>query len=595
MTHFQAVILGIIQGATEFFPISSSGHLVLCQQFLGLNGELLAFDVAVHFGSLIAVLLVFRASILRLIAGCGAGIRSVLIDGTSVREVYRGSRDIRLTLALALGTVPAVAAGLTMKDFFEGLFHSAGYVFAAFAVTGCILLLTFLVKRHQRDINPLGGFIVGIAQAFAIIPGISRSGATISTALFLGVKREEAGEFSFLLVIPVISGAGIMILRDFFTGGITKLSYEIIVLGALAAFISGWISLVFLLRVIRKGKLGYFGFYCLAAAILGIILFVTNALPGKPTTMNHTENKVHSNIPSEQVTSLPASYDGAEQMITYYRAKGASRPLLVALHTWGYGYDQETMCREYFRCCETRDWHCVFPDFRGPNTRPEACGSEAAISDILDAVKWAQDTFDVDPRRIFLVGCSGGGHMALMVASHSPATWTAVSVWVPISNLTRWHRETTIRELHYCAQLEAICGGSPGTSHAVDADYKKRSPLPVLWRAHIIPMDINAGIHDGHGGTLGGEGSVPVGQSIRAFNALARTVEDYDSVIEEHVIDYIEEHEAAPEWFEKGETNDPDYPGGIVLRRTSSLARLTIFEGGHEILFDTAFAWFDRF
>ena len=185
--------------------------------------------------------------------------------------------------------------------------------------------------------------------------------------------------------------------------------------------------------------------------------------------------------------------------------------------------------------------------------------------------------------------------MALLCAGNSPSTWTAVSAWVPISDLARWHRETVSRGLNYASDIENVCGGAPGDSPKVDEEYAKRSPITSLWRAHIIPMDINAGIHDGHAGLPGGEGSVPVGHSIRAFNELVKAAEKLGDVIPEEVIDTIEREERVPEGFERRTIVDPSYGRVIHLRRISSLSRLTLFEGGHEILYDAVFDWFDGF
>jgi len=293
------------------------------------------------------------------------------------------------------------------------------------------------------------------------------------------------------------------------------------------------------------------------------------------------------------VVSIPSSLDKTFQKVKYLKARSENRPLLVALHTWSYGYEQDA-AEEYFIRCQDRDWNCIFPDFRGPNNNPEAGGSEEALQDILDAVSWASVNMNIDHRRIFLAGASGGGHMALLSAGNSPSTWTAVSAWVPISDLARWHKESVERGLHYASDIEHVCGGVPGTSPEVDREYSKRSPVTSLWRAHIIPLYINAGIHDGHAGK-GGEGSVPAGHSIRAYNELAKAAGKHDDSIPEDVIEYIETREHVPEGYDRRKINDPAYGRTIHLRRTSSLARLTLFEGGHEIIYDAVFNWFEKF
>lgn len=292
--------------------------------------------------------------------------------------------------------------------------------------------------------------------------------------------------------------------------------------------------------------------------------------------------------------SIPSTFDGISQNIACFQAKGTIRPLLVALHTWSYDYTQD-ISAEYFRRCAERDWNCIFPDFRGPCRTPQACGSPAALSDIQDALNWAMEHFSVDPRRIFLAGESGGGYMSLLAAGRFPTLWTAVSAWVPIFDLARWHAESIERGLEYAAELETVCEGAPGVSAEVNAQYRLRSPLDSLWRAHIIPVDINAGIHDGHGGSFGGAGSVPVGHSIRAFNELSRAAGKTGSVIPEEAITRIEKEETVPEEIENHSFVDTAYDREIHLRRENALARLTLFEGGHEIIYDAAFNWFERF
>ena len=138
-------------------------------------------------------------------------------------------------------------------------------------LTGCILFLTFLAGEKDKKVGVISGFLIGIAQAIAITPGISRSGMTISSALFLGIKREDAGEFSFLLSIPAVLGATVLALKDCFDAGVMAFTPEIAITGILSSFISGWIALVFLMKIVRKGKIGYFGFYCVAVALSGIL------------------------------------------------------------------------------------------------------------------------------------------------------------------------------------------------------------------------------------------------------------------------------------------------------------------------------------
>jgi len=272
VTYIQAILLGILQGVTEFFPVSSSGHLVLVQKLLGINGNVLTFDIYVHFGTLLAVLMVFRRSIINLISSCFDGLKLIFINRISFGEVYKSSHEIRVVSGILIGTLPAVFVGLAMENFIKSLFHSTVSVFAALLFTGCILIFTFFVREKQRHIGSVYGFIVGLAQALAIIPGVSRSGLTISMALFLGVKRKEAGEFSFLLSIPVILGATILALNDYIEAGFSTLPWDVAIIGTLVSFVSGWISLVLLMRIIKYGEIGYFGFYCIVVSVAGALI-----------------------------------------------------------------------------------------------------------------------------------------------------------------------------------------------------------------------------------------------------------------------------------------------------------------------------------
>ena len=260
-------MLGLVQGFTEFLPVSSSGHLVLMQTFFGLEGDLLSFDIFVHFGTLLSVLVVFRRRIASLFAACVSASLSIVSGANTPAKSYRSSADLRIAIAIIVGSIPAGIIGLTLNDQIEGLFSRPLPVAAALFVTGIVLLATFFKGQggNQR-IGILRGFIVGIAQAIAIIPGISRSGSTIATALFLKSERNEAGEFSFLLSLPAVAGATLLAVKDMAESGIT-ITAETIVVGTIASFLSGLASLVLLMHIIRAGRIGYFGFYCIAVSL----------------------------------------------------------------------------------------------------------------------------------------------------------------------------------------------------------------------------------------------------------------------------------------------------------------------------------------
>jgi dipeptidyl aminopeptidase/acylaminoacyl peptidase len=189
-------------------------------------------------------------------------------------------------------------------------------------------------------------------------------------------------------------------------------------------------------------------------------------------------------------------------------------PLLVALHTWSGSYNQK-MSVPYAQWCIDRGWVFIHPDFRGPNKKPEATGSELVVKDIVSAVDYAKKSANVDPNRVYLVGASGGGYTALLMAGRAPDIWAGVSAWVPIADLRAWHFECKEAGRRYAGQIVKSCGGVPDANAGVDLEYKRRSPVTYLHNAVNLPLDINAGITDGH------TGSVPVSHSLRAFN-LAR-------------------------------------------------------------------------
>ena len=261
-------------------------------------------------------------------------------------------------------------------------------------------------------------------------------------------------------------------------------------------------------------------------------------------------------------------------------------PLLVALHTWSGNYRQDfnvTLARE----CVDREWAWIQPDFRGPNKNRLAGGSDLAVADVEDAVEFMRQTRSIDDSRIYLVGASGGGHMALLMAGRSPHIWAAVSAWVPISDLAAWYHQCRAANRHYADDIVACCGGPPEQNETVDREYRRRSPLTHLSNARRVPIDINAGIHDGH------TGSVPVSQSLRAFNALV----DEPLRFAEDDIDYITANQAIPAHLQESTTSLRDLSYGEkppLLRRSGERARVTLFEGGHEMVSTAAIAWLSR-
>ena len=247
MDFLDALILGILQGITEFLPVSSSGHLVLGQKLLGINIPGNAFEVILHIGTLMSILVVFWPD-----------IHSLLND-------IKDYQTRTYIFTLLLGTMPAIIVGLSLKDQIALMFDNAHSVALALIVTGIILISSKWFLNKKSDLTLIKGFNIGLAQALAIIPGISRSGVTICTGLMMGLSTKEAARFSFLLAIPAISGAGILTAMD-----IDKISLgmDVIFVGFLSSFLVGWAALKWLLNLLKTGKFHWFGVYCL---LLGII------------------------------------------------------------------------------------------------------------------------------------------------------------------------------------------------------------------------------------------------------------------------------------------------------------------------------------
>jgi undecaprenyl-diphosphatase len=274
MTTFEAIILGIIQGLTEFLPVSSSGHLVLLQQLLGLKGAELFFDVCVHMGTLVAVIAVFHREIKNMVM---ALLRLLSTAGKKDRALaaFRSDPELKMALLIVIGSIPTALIGLAFSGIADRLFSSVLIVGLMLIITGSLLWLTRWRIRGARlpgidRLNPKNAFLIGVVQGLAIVPGISRSGSTISIGLLLGVEREMAARYSFLLSIPAIVGAGLLSLKD----GLYEIdvSIKIPLVGAVTAAIVGYAALTALLRIVKKGSLHMFAPYCWLVGSVAIIL-----------------------------------------------------------------------------------------------------------------------------------------------------------------------------------------------------------------------------------------------------------------------------------------------------------------------------------
>jgi undecaprenyl-diphosphatase len=256
----QVILLGIIQGLTEFLPVSSSGHLVFFQSLFGMKEPQIFFDVMLHLGTLLAVVVFFRTDIWKIAQGLGA----------ILKKRHKNSPQVKLFLLIIIATLPTGLMGILFKGWFESLFSKPKVVGGMLLITGSVLWFTRWTKKEGRPLEHmrwLDAILIGIAQGVAIIPGISRSGATISTGLFLGLDRELSGKFSFLLSIPAILGATLLEFRKMDAG--QELWATLI--GTFIAFGIGILSLLFLMKIIKVGKVFSFSYYCWSLGIIMII------------------------------------------------------------------------------------------------------------------------------------------------------------------------------------------------------------------------------------------------------------------------------------------------------------------------------------
>jgi undecaprenyl-diphosphatase len=259
MTWIEALILGLIQGLTEFLPVSSSGHLELGKYLLGVESEKsLAFTVVVHGATVLSTIIVFRKDL--------AGLFKGLFE-------FKWNESWKFASLILLSMIPVLVVGLFFADFVESFFTgNIRFVGLMLLVTASLLTFTYLKKSNKRSIGFADAFVIGLAQAVAVLPGISRSGATISTGLMLGNKRELVAKFSFLMVLIPIIGANLLDLIKNDPAEATGVPALSMIIGFVAAFVSGLFACKWMIGIVQKGRLIYFALYCFLIGSLAIVL-----------------------------------------------------------------------------------------------------------------------------------------------------------------------------------------------------------------------------------------------------------------------------------------------------------------------------------
>jgi dienelactone hydrolase len=289
-------------------------------------------------------------------------------------------------------------------------------------------------------------------------------------------------------------------------------------------------------------------------------------------------------FPTIEDVRIPSRVDGEEQPALWLPPAGdGPQPLIVALHSWSTGYLQHTDI-PFAAFAEREGWAMVHPEFRGVNERPEATGSDLAVADVVDAVDFALEAADVDGDRVFVVGFSGGGHLALLMAGRHPDRFAGAVSWVPIHDLVDWyaHNDAQSPEPAYVGQIEASCGGVPTEDDAAAEECLHRSPTRHLDGARDagIPVYVGAGLDDG---------TVPPDHALRAFDALA----DEDDRFSEGAVAAVADNELPGELGGEVEAEhhfgaaDPE----VHLARSSGPATVVLFEGGHDMVYNPGLAW----
>ncbi len=270
MDIIQAILLGLLQGITEFLPVSSSGHLALGRALLGRDLEPgITFEIVVHFGSFCSIVLYYHKKIEEILSDL---FKSFSPSGIASKR-YITDANTRFSYIILLSMIPAGIVGFTMKEAIEALFLNPFFVSCMLLITGSLLFGTKFVGNPPKDVNAGRGLLMGVAQAIAILPGMSRSGTTISVGLFSGISRDKVANFSFLMVLPVLAGAMLLEVLELRQTGIESAAVVSLFVGFLTSFISGYFALKYLIIILKREKLHYFAFYCWTVGIVGIFYF----------------------------------------------------------------------------------------------------------------------------------------------------------------------------------------------------------------------------------------------------------------------------------------------------------------------------------
>ncbi|HHW11030.1 MAG TPA: undecaprenyl-diphosphate phosphatase [Firmicutes bacterium] len=265
MDYLSAFLLGALQGLTEFLPVSSSGHLVIGHHLLGLANNL-TFDIAVHLGTLLAILIAMRREV------------GIILQGLTTSKSAEASAGRRLMLMVVIGTIPAAVIGLLLKDAISALFETLICTGLMLVVTGTLLFVAERLSGGQRMLNSISvtdALLIGVAQAFALMPGLSRSGTTLSSGLLRGLEKETAARYAFLLAIPAIAGAAVLELPVILTGEI-GMPLSVLLFGVVISAITGYLAIRLLLHLVQRGRLIFFSYYTWLVGLFTIIYSLLN-------------------------------------------------------------------------------------------------------------------------------------------------------------------------------------------------------------------------------------------------------------------------------------------------------------------------------